>query len=213
MASLKTTLQDDLEWLAFQYAAGELQGAEVDAFELRLASDLAACEALAAAVMLCHAVAVCEQEIPVSSKTDAFDAGGSRVNRPGRQLVSWSVLALLSSAACLVLMVKWIDVGPSPRGSLVAERTSGLVELWIDGAEQSSGASDVELGSSTRESGLLPEDESGAVVVVENSNDADPLKSMELESDEDDAVPGWMLAAIAERQLDMGATEAEIMQD
>lgn len=210
MASLKTALQSDLEWLAFQYAAGELQGAELDAFELRLASDLAACEALAAAVMLCQAVAVCEQESPVGSRTDV---GDSRVHRPGRQLVSWPVLALLSSAACLVLMVKWIDVGPSPRGSLVAERTSGLVELWIDGAEQSSGASDVELGSATRESELLPEDESGAVVVVENSNGADSLRSTELESDEEDAVPGWMLAAIAERQFDMREAEAEIMQD
>lgn len=47
----------DLEWLAFQYLADELSESSRTAFELLMATDLAACEALARAVSLWEAIA------------------------------------------------------------------------------------------------------------------------------------------------------------
>ena len=48
---------DDLPWLAFRYAAGELEGGAEAAFERRLDSDQEAREALAEAVLLAGAFA------------------------------------------------------------------------------------------------------------------------------------------------------------
>jgi ferric-dicitrate binding protein FerR (iron transport regulator) len=47
---------DELDWLAFRYIAGELTRAESEAFEQRLARDHAACEAVARAVTLTSAI-------------------------------------------------------------------------------------------------------------------------------------------------------------
>ena len=49
---------DDLDWLAFQYVAGELSPAETVAFEDRLACDRHACEAVARMMQTVDALAV-----------------------------------------------------------------------------------------------------------------------------------------------------------
>jgi hypothetical protein len=50
-------LDDELDWLAFRYVSRELTADEQAAFEARLARDVTACEAVAAAVELAGAVA------------------------------------------------------------------------------------------------------------------------------------------------------------
>jgi hypothetical protein len=52
--------QNELSWLAFAYVAGELSAADAEAFELRLAEDQAAREAVAQAVELTQVVAAVE---------------------------------------------------------------------------------------------------------------------------------------------------------
>ena len=47
---------EELDWLAFQYVADELDGVERAAFELRLEEDTAACEAVVSAMKLAQAV-------------------------------------------------------------------------------------------------------------------------------------------------------------
>jgi len=50
--------QDDLNWLAFRYVAGELDDAETQAFEARLETDQPAREAVAQSVALTQSVAI-----------------------------------------------------------------------------------------------------------------------------------------------------------
>lgn len=52
-----TTTPDDLDWLAFRYVQGELEAADLDAFEARLDRDQSAREAVAAAVGLLDTLA------------------------------------------------------------------------------------------------------------------------------------------------------------
>lgn len=55
--------QNELDWLAFQYVAGELDAAEAEHFELRLADDQAAREAVACAVEWTQVVAAAESRV------------------------------------------------------------------------------------------------------------------------------------------------------
>src|SRR4051812_35364592 len=54
--------QNDLDWLAFCYSAGELSPADAQAFEVRLADEQAARESLARAVELSQAIAAAETQ-------------------------------------------------------------------------------------------------------------------------------------------------------
>jgi hypothetical protein len=264
--------QDDLDWLAFQYAAGELQGTERDAFELLLATDLLACEALAKAVQLCQAIAICEAELvadtfPVGSvmqpnlETADVQSRATAIRREslaairqgfaqpdtslsretlaakstsGRRPVAWHVFALVGSAACLALMTNWMGTGqPNLSGRQTADLQAGLVSLWIDGAAiDGAGAEDTELTADSQldrqslvvagnveasNSVVLPHenvlaDGTGHGAVVLKSNES-VVNSVGLDSDDGDAVPGWMLAAVAERQREVGAMDEEVIQD
>jgi hypothetical protein len=259
--------QDDLDWLAFQYAAGELQGAERDAFEQLLATELAACEALAKAVQLCQSVAMCEAELAadtvavgsviqpnletadVQSRATAIRRESLAAIRQGfahsgksrsqenaaakatsvRRPVAWHVFTLVGSACCLALMTSWMGTGqPNSAGMQTADFQAGLVSLWIAGA----GAEDTELtadsqldrqslvatGNAEASSPIvLPQhnvlaDGAGNEAVVLKSNEL-VVNSAELDSDDGDAVPGWMLAAVAERQREVGTMDEEVLQD
>jgi hypothetical protein len=68
---------NDLDWLAFCYAAGELTADDAEQFEARLADDQAAREALARAVELTQTVAAAETQM------------GDLVT-PARQQYDWS---------------------------------------------------------------------------------------------------------------------------
>lgn len=213
--------QGDVEWLAFQYAAGELHGAELDAFEQLLATDLAACEALAKAVTLCQVVALSEHQVVAESRTEpicterAVEVRSVTPDRqaPGRQVTiqrpaigtTRGAWALVCSAVCLALMASWMGSGPiGPRGPLDSQTPVDVAALWIQGADPLSESS-VDVAARTGESideSEFPEAPDSAVGVAE------------LDADDDDAVPGWMLAAVAERQRELGEDpEEEVMQD
>ena len=70
---------NDLDWAAFCYAAGELSPDEVADFELRLAEDQGAREALARAVELTQAVAAAETLEPVVSVRSERSLWGRRL--------------------------------------------------------------------------------------------------------------------------------------
>jgi len=232
MASATNIHADDLDWLAFQYAAGELDGDELSAFELRLATDLDACEALAKAVTLGEVVAaqfganqfaanqfgaandlqrVEERSIVMSSI-----AGRSRApesTQSTRAFAIQRVLALLSSAVCLAWMVSWVSpTGPAPMKPEAAEPTVGLATLWIQGADQTA--------SHNGESGLeststFPRADEFASDRWRSGNLAEASQRTGSEFEEDsDEIPGWMLAAVAEQQREMGGDpEDDILHD
>lgn len=94
---MSSAIDDGLEWLATQYVLGELSSAEQHAFELRLESDLAACEAVAAAS--CQYATVCA----------AFEGATTVLRRPSEARATdrrWGVLAAaVVASACLFAVV------------------------------------------------------------------------------------------------------------
>ena len=162
----------DLDWLAFQYAAGELRGTELDQFEQLLATDERACAALAQAVLLGQAVVRCEQ----SARTVVVPA------RITDRRPAWQTIAVACSVACVAVGVGWWKPWSPAKNSGTAA-ASEVATLWIQGADEDLG-------------------EAQAV---------HPHDVPDVDAEEDDAVPGWMLAAVTHQQ--QAADDEEIMND
>ena len=89
-----------LEWLAFRYVTDELTELEREAFEVRLADDQAAREAVAAAVELTQAVVWVEHESTVNARPVAAPTRPQRERtRRGAIALGWM---LAGSAAGLL---------------------------------------------------------------------------------------------------------------
>ncbi|HEY2415781.1 MAG TPA: hypothetical protein VGI40_26310 [Pirellulaceae bacterium] len=102
---MTTDNSNDLDWLAFSYAAGELNPTEAEQFELRLADDQTAREALARAVELCQVVAAAE----IQSSNYVVPAAKTHTTWNGR--LSWMAVGGLAS---LLLAMLWSGViGPT----------------------------------------------------------------------------------------------------
>jgi hypothetical protein len=124
----------DLDWLAFQYAAGELQGAELDAFERLLATDDRACEALAQAVMLGQAVVQCEQAV-AAPRAAAATPTITIVRQPAPlQTNAWHHAVVACAAVCCVLCVSlWSRQAGHDE---FPDQSSTVAALWVQGAEE-----------------------------------------------------------------------------
>ncbi len=122
--------EPDFDWLAFQYAAGELQGAELEAFEKLLATDERAGGALAQAVLLGQAVVQCEQAttvvVPRANSNDLAPLSARRSF--GRQLIA------VSTVACSLMFVGWLYLR-SPQDA-TSNEASTVAALWINGADE-----------------------------------------------------------------------------
>jgi hypothetical protein len=121
----------DLDWLAFRYAAGELSGAELDTFEMQLATDERACAAVARAVQLGQAIVYCEQ--PAESTVRTTTLRGPAANK-SRRFGSRRIIAVYSAAFSL-LFVAWL-VQQASRPHIANEAASTVAALWIDGADE-----------------------------------------------------------------------------
>src|SRR5262245_16159830 len=117
---------DELAWLAFRFIAGEMTADETTAFELRLADDQAAREAVAAAVELFHAVCAAEAAEPVV-------AVAAKERSTWSQKVTW--VASGAVAAALLVMVS-LNLGSvanwfgSNNGATVAAVSPALADAW-----------------------------------------------------------------------------------
>ena len=142
-----TPNRDSLNWLAVQYVLGELPESDQFAFEERLATDSAACEAVAEATRLTLTLQ--------SAVADVVTVAASEVAAPGVRLAkttprgSWLALAGATTAAAGLLAA--MSLGPNgPRQDQVARvdrSASELVSLWRTGssaAETDADESDVE---------------------------------------------------------------------
>src|SRR5437773_11933032 len=95
---------NELDWLAFCYAAGELDAAEAEAFEARLADEQPAREALACAVELTQTIAAAE------AQSGDFVVPALRVTSDWNSRLSWMAIGGLAS---LLLALLWSGVvGP-----------------------------------------------------------------------------------------------------
>lgn len=158
----------DLEWLAFCYAAGELQDAELDQFEQLLATDERACMAVAQAVMLAQAVVQVAHSVTIAPPAPA---------RSTRR----SAIAAACCAACVALAAGWLSfTTPAPKQSV--ETASTVAALWVQGAD---------------------DDQSSDTILLASHEQVD--------LEDEDAVPGWLLAAVTEQHN--AEDGEEMMQD
>jgi hypothetical protein len=134
----QTTCHNELDWTAFCYAAGELSASEADAFEVRLADDQAAREALARAVELSQAVAAAETMEPVSVGRSGRSRGD--VKPWGKRLV-WMAIGSAASllvAALVSQLSGWL-------GQSVVGDDGRLAAAWSQTRQELSVASDADL--------------------------------------------------------------------
>src|SRR5262245_35404420 len=98
---------NELDWQAFCYAAGELNAAEAEQFERRLAEDQGAREALARAVEMTQVVAAAE------AQCGDLVTPAATAKRDWSSRLSWMAIG---SVAALLLAVLWSGViGPTWR--------------------------------------------------------------------------------------------------
>ena len=162
--------QTELDWLAFRYVADELSSAERDEFELRLATDQSAREAVAAAVELLANVH--RAEVTVIAETAAVSnpvvhqAGRPVLRTSGRRGGAWVVATAVALVAAVLLAPQaWF-------GSSSEEQRDRqeLATLWTE--------------SSAEPNDSWSEDSSDEVAG---------------EDDDEALVPGWMLAALSDQ--------------
>lgn len=125
----------DLGWLAFQYAANELPGTDVEAFERLLATDERACAALAKAVVLSQAIVAVEsapgQSLRIVRRADAVTVPDSRTF--GRRVL------VAATVTCGLLFVGWWSVQTPREESVSPDSAVTVASLWLAGAEEEAG--------------------------------------------------------------------------
>lgn len=113
--------ENELDWLAFCYVAGELSGGEAEQFEAHLADDQAAREALARAVELSQAVAA------VEAQSEYLVTPRARIKSDWNTRLSWMAIG---GVASLLIALLWSGVvGPTWR-RLDAGNRQQLALAW-----------------------------------------------------------------------------------
>lgn len=183
---LKTN--SELDWQAFLYIAGEMTEPETAAFELRLANDQLAREAVARAVELTETVSACHFDLDEQAVGAQVEVSRGARRFGWRSAVVWASLgAAASLLLVLALQGMWSNDSPvagsfPSQSDLPNESTGELAEAW----------------SETREP--LNDEEFTGLILVEATDDADLAESdavlMQLNVDDDLTAPEWMLAAL-----------------
>lgn len=165
---------DELDWAAFCYAAGDLTPAEAEQFELRLATEQPAREALARAVELTQAVAVAESQPQRILVSPAAGARKTWITR-----LSWMAVGGLAS---LLVALLWSNsfTGKSTTASreVVAEQ-SALAAAWQQAGDEMASAKDDGLWT--------------AVASTEMDDVPASIRGDDLALEE---TPSWMTAAV-----------------
>lgn len=208
---------EDLAWLAFRYVSRELTSEESNAFEVRLLTDQAACEAVAAAVHLIEDVRLVET---LSDTRPVVAAEHVSVSRPATHaaarrsdLANWFMVAAAASLAGLAV---WTSLRLAPRmptGDRLptdvashrplssAERELALA--WSDlqnSAAASLPASGSESLSGTEEETSTAEESSSHDGLSADASGADALSTLDSFATDDQRdesfAPAWMVSAI-----------------
>lgn len=167
------TTDNDLDWLAFCYASGELDPTQIEQFELRLADDHEAREALARAVELCQTITAAE------SQNVAYVTPASRVHSDWNQRLSWMAVGGLAS---LLLGLLWTGIiGPTWQTAQRNYRASSQQNLAFAWSETGTDIANV------REAGYWP--------ALISYGDDDSYTETTFDDSTDDA-PSWMTAAV-----------------
>ncbi|MEZ6055176.1 MAG: hypothetical protein R3C01_00595 [Planctomycetaceae bacterium] len=178
--------QSELLLQAFRFAAGEMSAVEAEGFELRLATDLAACEALADAVLLMQSLArqrgvqgsrPSETVAPKVAVGAGYRPHWSSAVRVGLALGTLGLLVLI--AVALVTSDRWVASLETPK--LAASSTDDQVEHHQYSA------------TAVAEQWTLLNDLNDDDVESYGGDETSRLAESTSEVD----VPDWMLAALA----------------
>jgi len=180
--------ENELDWLAFCYAAGELSGSEAEQFEAHFAEDQGAREVLARVVGLSQAVAA------VEAQSEQLVTPMSRFKSDWNTRLSWMAIGGLAS---LLLALLWSGVvGPT---WTTAQRRLGAGsqhELALAWNKTRSEIAEV------REAGLwLP--------AAASELDDDAAADVQLNDMGIDESPSWLTAAVFGRADDDSNEPAE----
>ena len=166
----------DLDWLAFSYAAGELPPAEAGQFEIRLADDQPAREALARAIEFCQIVAAAE------TQSDNYVTPAKKTHASWNDRLSWMAVGGLAS---LLLGLLWTGVvGPTWHNAQIHSFSKqNLAFAWTETKHQI---------ATVREAGYWPSIFADA---DDDTSAALTLAAIGIDDSTDDA-PSWMTAAL-----------------
>ena len=116
---MKPESNNELDWVAYNYVAGEMSAEESNQFEVRLATDQAAREAVAASVALLQAISLAGRDVTVAS--------------PRRNTLAWPIgvaTAIAAGVVCILALPPMLRVAP-PSGSPPSEAMV-LAQAWTD---------------------------------------------------------------------------------
>jgi hypothetical protein len=116
----RLTNDDERNWTALRYVLGELDPAECEAWETRLATEEACCAAVAEATLFALNL---QQACPVSPVVVAVPVSVHPAERSTSRAGA-ACAAMLAAAACFLVLVQ------SPRPSVEDEQIIRLVALW-----------------------------------------------------------------------------------
>lgn len=119
MSELK--LNDELSWLAFRYAAGEMSALEAGAFEVRMLNDVDACEAVARMALVCE------------SANESFERPLAPLHAipVKRRTPRWAI------AATLFAVVWMVGIGVWFAGHRAERRANAeIVSMWSSSSER-----------------------------------------------------------------------------
>lgn len=166
MSDLK--LNDELSWLAFRYAAGEMAALEANEFETRMLDDVDACEAVARMALLCE------------TANEAFERPLAPLHAipVKRRTPRWVIAATLASVAWMVGIGVWFA------GHNRAERRANaeIVGMWSSVSAEEAvtvAVEDVEAPSSetTAHGDVVVPDWMLAAVRLENTSDDEVMEN------------------------------------
>jgi hypothetical protein len=176
--------QNDFDWLAFRYVAGEMTPDEIVNFEGLLGESQPAREAVAAAVQLSQTIELAATKVqPVSTPLVVPSPDGRRAIS-WRQRIVWASIGAAASLFVAWGLQSWRDAGhPAPR---THDDLAGLAVQWR-------AAGDYEA-----------EDDDGAAndrEPFESPADARPPTAAVHDGWEDLSAPDWLLAALSEKNM------------
>jgi len=200
-------IDNELDWLAYQYVAGEFSHAERDSFEERLAIDQAAREAVAAAVELssaCRAAFAADSVRPAHVVSRRSTPSGQSTRQTARRL------AVLAAALAACIAIAWLgrfrDGGSDPG---LADRDAtdrgasavGSESLWgTSGPQRLGRVQQLALAWADLGEQLSPDEPRDAAANGAGDppdiNSAAPTSAASHDEDLEVAAPDWLMAAL-----------------
>lgn len=169
---------DELNWLAFRYVAGELTGEEAASFETRLANDLSVCEAVAAVseLTISTQATLLSERLETARRTEDPRPWTARVR-------SWVAVG------STVLALGWLFL-------LLGDGSDRAARKTADSPTRNQSQSAADLIAHWSRYGE-----------TEFSDEFPEIAPTELTEPDDPDIPGWMIAAVSLENAETPADE------